>query len=119
MCPGPPFNRGHASSYLKKNNFLFTTPVSTLVQQGNEGHAQTPDFQVSGVNVVCMPVPREICHPSVVYSFIFCRLVAGGLMFFPVVSRVSLFEADDDTDDSQNDCTLRCVILLQLDLDLE
>ena len=119
MCPGPPFNRGHASSYLKKNNFLFTTPVSTLVQQGNEGHAQTPDFQVSGVNVVCMPVPREICHPSVVYSFIFCRLVAGGLMFFPVVSRVSLFEADDDTDNSQNDCTLRCVILLQLDLDLE
>ena len=78
-------------------------------------------FQVSGVNVVCMPVPREICYPSVVYSFIFCRLVAGGLMVFPAVSRVSLFEAGDDTDDSNYDLrfALRCVILLQLDLDLE
>ena len=56
-------------------------------------------FQVSGVNIVCMPVPREIFYPSVVYSFIFCRLVSGGLMVFPAVSRVSLFEADDDTDD--------------------
>ena len=31
---------------------------------------------------------------------------------FPAVSRVSLFETDNETDDSKNDCTLRCVILL-------
>ena len=74
-----PFNWGHTFRIFK-NKFLFTIPVSTLAQQGNEGHAETPDFKVSGVNVVCMPVPQKICHPSVVYSFIFCCLVAGGLM---------------------------------------
>ena len=31
---------------------------------------------------------------------------------FPAVSGVSLFETDNETDDSKNDCTLRCVILL-------
>ena len=66
-----------------------------------------------------MSVPRKICHPSGVHSMIFCRLIAGGLMVFPAVSRfvgLFVFEADDDIDDSKNGCTRRCAILLQLDL---
>ena len=51
-----------------KNKFLCTTLVSTLAQQGNEGLAEMPDFQLSGVNIVCMPVPRKICHPPLSLS---------------------------------------------------
>ena len=33
------------------------------------------------------------------YSFFFCHLIAGGLVVFSTISRVSLFKVDDDTDD--------------------
>ena len=73
---------------------------------------QTFKFQVS-TSSACL------CHGKSVIQVLFTPLssVAGGLMVFPAILRVSLFEADDDTDDSKNDCTFRCVILLQLDLE--
>ena len=89
-----------------KNKFLFTTPVSALAQQGNEGHAETPSFK-------CQRHLHACATESLSSSFFFCRLVAGGLMVFPAVP---LFEADDDTNNSKNNYMLCCVILLQLDL---
>ena len=35
---------------------------------------------------------------ALLYSFVLCRLIAGGLMVFSAVTRVSSFEADDDND---------------------
>ena len=35
---------------------------------------------------------------ALLYSFVLCRLIAGGLMVFSAVARVSSFEADDDND---------------------
>ena len=61
----------------------------------NKGHAT-----LSSVNVIFMPVPcssHEFFFTQVLYPFIFCRLIAGSLMAFSAISRVSLFEVDDDT----------------------
>ena len=45
-----------------------------------------------------------LCHKKTVIqvllpSFILCHLIAGGLMVFSYVSRVSSFEVGDSTDD--------------------
>ena len=52
-----------------------------------------PDFPESAS---FMPVPWKICHPSVVVLLSLLSL-AGGLMVFTAVSKVSSIEADDDT----------------------
>ena len=46
-----------------------------------------------------MPVPRKICHPALLYSFFFRRLIAVVVMVFSAVAMVSSFETDKDTDD--------------------
>ena len=55
--------------------------------------------QLSSVNIIFVPEPRKICHPSVVVLLFLLLLIAGGLMVFSVISIVSSFE-DDDTADS-------------------
>ena len=57
-----------------------------------------PDFPAS-VSSSCLCHGKSVIQ-TLLYSFIFCRLMAGGWMVFSAVSRVSLFEADDDTDKS-------------------
>ena len=105
MCPGAPpsphqcawvpppplpHNRGHTSSSFQVK-FLVTTPVSTLVQHSlqNKGHAEMPHFPVSMLF-------SRLCHGKSViqalfYSLIFCHLIAGGLVVFSAISRVSSF----------------------------
>ena len=65
-------------------------------------------FQVSGVNVVCMPVPREICYPSVSLLYLL-SLSSWWFDGFPSRFKVSLFEADDDTADLPRNGTVRCL----------
>ena len=68
-------------------------------------------------------MPVRVYHTKSVIQrlFVSCRLIAGGFTVFSAVSRVSSFEADDDTDDSvsdgqeNKDCMLCCTILVQLD----
>ena len=91
FCPPPPSTLLMTEVTLLplfKNKFLFPTLV-TLAQYGlqNEDDAETPYFSVS-IDLILSS-----------YSFISCCLIAGGLVF-SAVSRVSLFEVDDDTDDS-------------------
>ena len=97
MCPLPLPNK---TCYivmllpLFKINFGVHHSSLHLAQHGlqNEGHADTPDMSVS-MSSSCL------CHRKVtqglLYYFIFCCLIAGGLMVFSVVSRVSSFEEDD------------------------
>ena len=80
---------------LFKIFFLFPIPVFTLAQDclQDKGHTEMPDFPESAS---FMPVPWKICHPSVVVLLSLLSL-AGGLMVFTAVSKVSSTEADDDT----------------------
>ena len=91
FCPPPPSALLMTEVMLLplfKNKFMFPTLV-TLAQHGlqNEDGAETPYFSVSLNSILSS------------YSFISCCLIAGGLMIFSAVSRVSLFEVDDDTND--------------------
>ena len=56
-----------------------------------DGHAETPDFP-------CL-CHRKFVIQALLYSLMFCRLIADGLMVFSAVSRVSSFEVANDTDD--------------------
>ena len=61
---------------------LFPIPLQfpTLAQDCllNEGHAETPDFPVSSVaSSSCLCHEKSVIE-ALLYSFFFCRLIAGG-----------------------------------------
>ena len=87
-----------SSSFQFNTYFLFTTQ-DPGTRRSAERRSRW-DARLSSVNVVFVPVPRKIGHPSVVVLFIFCRWIAGGCDGFP--SR--LFETDDDTDKTMTVC---------------
>ena len=96
-----PTNFDHLSGYyqllpLFNLTHIFCSPLKTLAQGGlqNEGHAETPDFPVS-TSSSCL-CPGKSVIQALLYSFIFCRWIAGGCDAFPSPS----FEADDDTDET-------------------
>ena len=75
-----------------------------------EGHTS-----LSKISVVPMPVPRKICLPSCVVLLFLLSLLSLWLMVFSSISMVSLFEADDNTDDlvSMGEKTHTTVCLLR------
>ena len=94
----------------------------------NEGYAEMPDPPMSvSSSYLC----HRKCHQ--ILSLLSLNSSAGGLLVFSAISIVSLFEVDDDTNNSvgvgrypppppnwktktKNDCMLRCTLLMQLGL---
>ena len=67
----------------------------------NEGHTETPDFLVVTLSS-CLRQGKSVTQAlPLLYSFILCRLVAGGMMIFSAVPRFfHLKQTDSNTDHS-------------------
>ena len=79
-------HKGGSPDNVFKVKFLFTTAVSPLTQHS--------------LQTTVMPRRQTFHCQCCLHAYILCCLTAGGLMVFSAVSRVSSFEADNDTDNS-------------------
>ena len=89
--PSPPPTHKVMLLPLKKKKFC-SPPLAQ-----HKGHTVIPDYAVS-MSSSCLCHGKSVFQ-ALLHSFIFCCLIAGGLIIFSAVSRVSSFEVDNDTND--------------------